>query len=71
MAGKPPRSSSPPHLVKDLTDALPVRIFYGNAGLHQHGGGARGLRQAPGAVPGSGAGTGPLDSGGGLGPCSA
>jgi len=37
MVGKLPRFSLPPHLVKVLTDALQVRIFSGNAGLHQHG----------------------------------
>src|SRR5262249_55693293 len=37
MAGKPLRSSSAPHLGKDLTDVLQVRIFYGNAGRRQHG----------------------------------
>jgi hypothetical protein len=61
MAGKPPRSSSPPHLAKDLTDALQVRIFSGNAGLCQHG--AWGAASAP----DSGAGTGPLESGSGRG----
>jgi hypothetical protein len=59
MAGKPQRSSSTSRLVKALTDALQVCTLYGNAGLRQHG--------AWGAVPGSGADTGPLDSGGGLG----
>src|SRR5262249_49565143 len=61
MARKPQRSSSTPRLVKALTDALQVCTLYGNAGLRQHG--------AWGAVPGSGADIGPLDSGGGLGQC--
>ena len=37
MAEKLQRSSSPPRLVKDLTDALQVRTLYGNAGRRQHG----------------------------------
>jgi hypothetical protein len=58
MAGKLQRSSSPPHLVKDLTDALQVRIFYGNAGLHQHGAWGAGSAAGTCAVLGSGADTG-------------
>jgi hypothetical protein len=71
MAGKLPRSSSPPHLVKGLTDALPVRIFYGNAGRRQHGAWGAACAAGAGCLPGSGADTGLLESGGGLGQRSA
>ena len=66
MARKPQRSSSPSRLGKDLTDVLRVRTFLVTLDGASPVRGTQGLLRAPGAVPGSGADTGLLDSGGGL-----
>src|SRR4030095_3099485 len=65
--GEAPALQLPPRLVEDLTCVLQVRTFYGNAGRRQHGAWGAGSAAGTCVVLGSGADTGPLVSGRGLG----